>query len=634
MVRKGEDGSVPAFAVTTQWVMGDLEKAGLLKMDFLGLRTLTMLENALRMIERNHAKRIDLRKLNLDDPDVYKLLQRGDAKGVFQLEGNGIRELLKKLKPDNIRDIIALMALYRPGPLEGGMVDSYVNRKHGREKPTYAHPVIKEVLEETYGVMVYQEQIMRILNRLGGIELSSAYACIKAISKKKYDIIDQRKAEFLRGAVERGLAQEIAEEIFQLIVVFGGYGFNKSHTAAYAMVGYQTAYLKAHYLSEFMAALLSSEIEDGNKRDVMVEHIAEARKSGVEVLAPNINSSEVEFEATREGRITFGLLAIKGVGRAAAVEIVRARNEGGRFKDLYDLTERVDPRLVPKAAMEKLTKAGAMDILGGHRAQIMMGISGAVQAAQEKHADRKMGQKGLFETQEIAESAEGGAQSSLPDVPKWPDAEKLRQEKEVLDFYFSSHPLASQERELKRFATHTIEQFAHAQAEDEVVVGGLLVNLKSSNTKKARNGNSRFLRFRLEDLSGGIDCVIWPDDLARHKEDPKPDLVYYIKGRLERRGEAPNLIVSRILDLETARKELARALFLRVSLERNDSSDLDLVARILRKAPGPLGVTLKIEDAAGRGCAMKLGNGYSINPQKLPLDELESVLGPENVKLA
>jgi DNA polymerase-3 subunit alpha len=603
-------------------------------MDFLGLRTLTMLENALRMIERNHAKRIDLRKLNLDDPDVYKLLQRGDAKGVFQLEGNGIRELLKKLKPDNIRDIIALMALYRPGPLEGGMVDSYVNRKHGREKPTYAHPVIKEVLEETYGVMVYQEQIMRILNRLGGIELSSAYACIKAISKKKYDIIDQRKAEFLRGAVERGLAQEIAEEIFQLIVVFGGYGFNKSHTAAYAMVGYQTAYLKAHYLSEFMAALLSSEIEDGNKRDVMVEHIAEARKSGVEVLAPNINSSEVEFEATREGRITFGLLAIKGVGRAAAVEIVRARNEGGRFKDLYDLTERVDPRLVPKAAMEKLTKAGAMDILGGHRAQIMMGISGAVQAAQEKHADRKMGQKGLFETQEIAESAEGGAQSSLPDVPKWPDAEKLRQEKEVLDFYFSSHPLASQERELKRFATHTIEQFAHAQAEDEVVVGGLLVNLKSSNTKKARNGNSRFLRFRLEDLSGGIDCVIWPDDLARHKEDPKPDLVYYIKGRLERRGEAPNLIVSRILDLETARKELARALFLRVSLERNDSSDLDLVARILRKAPGPLGVTLKIEDAAGRGCAMKLGNGYSINPQKLPLDELESVLGPENVKLA
>lgn len=633
VVRKGEDGAAGAPAVTTQWVMGDLEKAGLLKMDFLGLRTLTMLENALRMIERNHGIRIDLRKLPLNDPEVYKLLQRGDAKGVFQLEGNGIRELLKKLKPDNIRDIIALMALYRPGPLEGGMVDSYVNRKHGREKPTYAHPVMREVLEETYGVMVYQEQIMRILNRLGGIELSSAYACIKAISKKKYEIIDQRKAEFLKGAVERGLAQQIAEDIFQLIVVFGGYGFNKSHTAAYAMVGYQTAYLKAHYLPEFMAALLSSEIEDGNKRDVMVDHIAEARKSGVEVLAPNINTSEVEFEA-RNGKISFGLLAIKGVGRAAAMEIVRARTEGGRFKDLFDLTERVDPRLVPKAALEKLTKAGALDILGGHRAQTMMAISSAVQAAQEKHADKKMGQKGLFESQEEVASSDGTPISGLPDVPRWPEAEKLRQEKEVLDFYFSSHPLAEQERELKRFATHTIAAFSHTPPEEEVIVGGLLVGPRFSNTKKARNGNSRFLRFRLEDMTGGIDCVMWPDDLARLKEDPKPDSVYYVKGRLERRGESPSLVISRILDLDQARKELARALYLRVGLDRHDSADLDLVARILRKAPGPLSVTMKMEDSAGRGCAMKLGNGFTVNPQKLPLDELESILGQENVRLA
>jgi DNA polymerase-3 subunit alpha len=264
----------------------------------------------------------------------------------------------------------------------------------------------------------------------------------------------------------------------------------------------------------------------------------------------------------------------------------------------------------------------------------MMAISSAVQAAQEKQVDKKRGQKGLFEAQEVAETSDGGSLNSLPDVPKWPESEKLRQEKEVLDFYFSSHPLASQERELKRFATHTIGQFANLGAEEEVIVGGLLVNLRASNTKKARNGNSRFLRFRLEDMSGGIDCVIWPDDLARQKEDPKPDSVYYIKGRLERRGEAPSLIVSRILDLEQARKELARALFLRVSLERHDSSDLDLVARVLRKAPGPLAVTMKMEDGGGRGCTMKLGNGFTINPQKLPIEELESILGPENVKLA
>ena len=633
VIRKGEDGSASAPAITTQWVMGDLEKVGLLKMDFLGLRTLTMLANAQRMIERNHGLKIDLRNLPLDDPEVYRLLQKGDAKGVFQLEGSGIRELLKKLKPDNIRDIIALMALYRPGPLEGGMVESYVNRKHGREKATYAHPVMREVLEETHGVMVYQEQIMRILNRLGGIELSSAYACIKAISKKKHDIIDKRREEFIQGAGDRGLVRQVAEDIFQLIVVFGGYGFNKSHTAAYAMVGYQTAYLKRHYLPEFLAALLSSEIEDTNKRDVLVDHIAEAKRLGIDVLPPDINSSEVEFEA-RKGKVSFGLLAIKGVGRAAASEITRARENGGRFKDLFDLAERVDPRLVPKLSLEKLAKAGALDSLGGHRAQLLMAISSATVAAQERQADKRMGQKGLFEIQEQSEVSEGSSKPILPDVPAWPEAEKLRQEKDVLDFYFSSHPLASQEKELKRFATHTISALTQSAPDEEVVVGGLLVNLKSSNTKKARNGNSRFLRFRLEDLTGGIDCVIWPDDLARQKEDPRPDTIYYIKGRLEKMRDDPSLVVTRILDLDQARKELARGLYLRVALDRNDSTDLDLVGAVLRKHLGGVSVTLKIEDAAGRGCAMRLGNGFQINPQKLPLEEIEFILGSENVRLA
>ena len=279
--RKGDDaGSKQGEAVVaTQWVMGDLEKVGLLKMDFLGLRTLTLLTNAVGLIEKTRGIKVDLMNLPLDDKETYDLLQKGDAKGVFQLESDGIRELLKRLRPDNIRDIIALMALYRPGPLEGGMVDDYVNIKHGRAQPSYAHPVMEEVLAETYGVMCYQEQIMRILNRLGGIELAPAYACIKAISKKKYDIINDRKIDFVKGAVGRGLAKQTAEEIFDLIVKFGGYGFNKSHTAAYAQLGYQTAYLKRHFTPEFMAALLSSEIDDGNKRDIMVDHIADAKQA-------------------------------------------------------------------------------------------------------------------------------------------------------------------------------------------------------------------------------------------------------------------------------------------------------------------------------------------------------------------
>ena len=260
------------------------------------------------------------------------------------------------------------------------MVDAYVNRKHGRETPVYSHPVMEEILAETFGVMVYQEQIMRILNRLGGIELSSAYVCIKAISKKKHDIIDQRRAEFIQGAQERGLAKKQAEEIFELIVVFGGYGFNKSHTAAYAQVGYQTAYLKTHYTAEFMAALLSSEIEDSNKRDIMVQHIEDARKLGVPVRPPDVNAGEVEF-AVRNGEVLFGLTAIKGVGRGAAGEIVRARKDRGPFRDIFDLCERVDLKLVPRAALERLIKAGALDCLGARRAQLMAVLPQALQAA-------------------------------------------------------------------------------------------------------------------------------------------------------------------------------------------------------------------------------------------------------------
>src|SRR5262249_30610780 len=310
----------------------------LLKMDFLGLRTLTLLTHAAGLIKKTRNETIDLNALPIDDKETYALLQRGDARGVFQLESDGIRELLKRLKPDNIRDLIACNALYRPGPLGGGMVDAYVNRKHGREKAAYPHPVMEEILGETYGIMCYQEQVMRILNRLGGIELSSAYACIKAISKKKHETIDRRRAEFVKGAQERGVSEAVSKEIFDLITFFGGYGFNKSHSAAYALVGYQTAYLKAHYTSEFMAALLSSEIEDGNKRDIMVEHIEEARRLGCPVQPPNINTDEVAFTVDG-GKLLFGLTAIKGLGRGAAEEIVRARREKGPFKDIYDFCE-------------------------------------------------------------------------------------------------------------------------------------------------------------------------------------------------------------------------------------------------------------------------------------------------------
>jgi DNA polymerase-3 subunit alpha len=628
----GSRGEEPV--VTTQWVMGDLEKVGLLKMDFLGLRTLTLLDKALRLIEKTRGEKIDLYQLPLDDPETYQLLQRGDAKGVFQFESDGIRELLKRMRPDNIRDIIAGAALYRPGPLGGGMVDAYINCKHGRETPVYAHPVMEEVLAETYGVMVYQEQIMRILNRLGGIGLSSAYACIKAISKKNTPIIDARRVDFLKGAQERGVPKETAEDIFAKIVYFGGYGFNQSHTCAYAYVSYQTAYLKTHYTPEFMAALLSSEIEDGNKRDVLVDHIADARRMGVEVLAPDINVSDGEF-TVHGGKIVFGLTAIKGVGRGASEDVVRARAAGGPFKDLFDFCERIDLKILNRATIERLIKAGALDRFGGHRAQLMHLLPRALQAAVDRQNDRRVGQRNLFDTSAAAAAAPAAAEEreALPDVPPWPETEKLKHEKEVLDFYFSSHPLAQLEGELRRYATHRVADLNGLPADQEVTLGGMLTQVQYRTTKKARNGNSRYLLCRLEDFTGAARCVMWPDDLARFKGELKDDDVCVVKGTIDRSREEVNVVLTRVLSLEQAKGQLARELHLLLRLGRQRPDDVNRLADILRQTPGPCQVIVTVKDEAERKCVLKLGRQFAVNPSTFARDQLEDLLGPDAVKL-
>jgi DNA polymerase-3 subunit alpha len=643
LVRKGDDsgGKSGEQVTTTQWVMGDLEKVGLLKMDFLGLRTLTLLENALRLIRKSRPDEpaIDLYNLPIDgdDPRVkktYQLLQRGDAKGVFQLESDGIRELLKRMKPDNIRDIIAIMALYRPGPLGGGMVDAYVNRKHGREKPVYAHAEMEEILRETYGVMVYQEQVMRILNRLGGIELSSAYACIKAISKKKQEIIDARKADFLIGAQERGVSAAVAREIFDQITFFGGYGFNKSHTAAYAQLGYQTAYLKANFTPEFMAALLSSEIEDSNKRDIMVEHIEDARKLGADVAPPDVNQGDVEFTVAG-GKILFGLTAIKGVGRGAAQEIVRARNEGGPFRDLFDLCERVDLKLVNRAALERLIKAGAMDCFKARRAQLYHVLPGAIQAAGEFQHDRRMGQVNLFDAVGGPDEKDGSP-AALPEIPEWSDSEKLKNEKEALDFYFSSHPLAQHEADLNRFRSHTADQLSNLGANQEVLLGGMLTQVRYMNTKKARNGNSRYVRCKVEDFTGTVECVMWPDDYVRFKDEIAEDRVCFVKGAVERTREEPGVIISRVIGIEQAQRELTKGLWLWLRLGVHGPDTIDQIARILRRgdANKRCPVHLCVQDGAGKKSVLRVGEPFYVDPMTFSTAELETLLGQGSVKFA
>ena len=632
--RKDESGETRQ-ALTTQWVMGDIEKIGLLKMDFLGLRTLTLVDNSLKMIKKARGVDIDLEGIPMDDLETYKLLQKGDAKGVFQFESEGIRELLKRLKPDNIRDIIACTALYRPGPLEGGMVDEYIDCKHGRKKPVYPHAIVEELLGETYGVMVYQEQVMRILNRMGGLELSSAYACIKAISKKKEDIINARRVDFINGAESKGMSREKADEIFGMIVKFGGYGFNKSHSAAYAYMSYHTAYLKRHYTAEFMAALLSSEVEDGNKRDIMVDHIADARKFGVPVNPPDVNRGEPNF-TVKDGQIIFGLVAIKGLGRGAAEEIMRARNEGGPFKDLYDFCERVDMKSVSKAAVERLIKAGAMDGFAqpfAHRAQLLAMLAGALNAAETKQEDRKSGKRDMFEDMTLIEESAGSAVEKappqLPNIPRWSNMDQLKFEKEALDFYFSSHPLAEFDAALKRFASHSCQMVADARNGSQVRFGGMISQTRVMTTKKG----GRYVRCKIEDFTAQLDCVMWPDDFGRYPTEFTDDKIYLFEAVVEEDQKSGNksTILRKLMTLDQARKELTKGMVLNLTLGQHGPETVDRIGTILKRTAGQCTVFMAVKDGVGRTAQFRLGEEYRINPAEVPVEELELLIGAGSV---
>lgn len=637
-----DDGEKAAgeVVVTTQWEMGIVEKVGMLKMDFLGLRNLTMLDNTVKLIKKTRGIDVVPEKLPLDDEQTYKLLQKGDAKGVFQLESDGMRRLLQAMKPDNIRDLIAVLALYRPGPLESGMVESYVNRKHGREIATYEHPVLEEVLAETYGVITYQEQIMRILNKLGGIELSKSYAVIKAISKKIPDKIEAGRADWMKGCAERGVSGEVATDIFEKIVFFAGYGFNKSHTAAYAQIGYQTAYLKTHFTAEFMAALLSSEIDEGNKRDLMVDHIADARKLGVEVEPPNVNKGQPDFDVVN-GKIVFGLTALKGLGRGAAEEIVKAREKGGVYRDLFDFCDRVDLRVLKAGQIEKLIKGGAMDCFGKNKRNAMLhALPRAVAAAEEKLVDKRRGQKSMADLfgggdDDGGGIGAGGLAEVLPDIPEWPDLEKLKFEKEVLDFYMSSHPLAQYDEQLRRFRSADAVQCAKMKAGAEVRLAGMVVEVIPKLVSKGKNAGNRWAIVRIEDFTGSVKCILWSDQFQRFGDLVKADAILLFDGKVEWRegsGE-PDVIVDRVMTMDEAKADLTRGLVLRMKFRTDDDGrqTFESVGKILKKARGPCPVYLSVSDAVGRAASFKLSADFFVNPTQVAVEQLEMILGPGSV---
>lgn len=613
--------------VTTQWEMSILEKVGMLKFDFLGLRNLTILTAAVNLIESSRGVKVDLRQIPLDDGKTFQLLQRGETKGVFQLESEGIRNLLMRMRPDRFEDVIATCALYRPGPLGGGMVDKYINVKHGRETAEYAHPVMKEILEETYGVMVYQEQVMRILNRLGDIGLADAYKCIKAISKKKMDTIAKYKSEFLAGATSRGLSSARADEIFSLIEFFADYGFNKSHSAAYALVAFQTAYLKAHYPAEFMAALLSSEVD---KTDLLVEHIEDCRRMELEVRPPDVNEGEVNF-SVHGGVIRFGLLAIKGVGEKAVESIVSERKARGPFGGIFDFCERIDARVVNKASIEGLIKAGAFDSTKARRSQLMAVLPTALQAGIGAREARASGQGLLFD--DVQTQTEVDDTIALPDIPEWSDQEKLAHEKALLGIYLSSHPLAEFEPKLRLFRTHEVSQIGSLPGRAEVVLGGMVTNFRLMTQQRGRNANQRYARFFLEDLSGSIPCVMFADAYAEFATQLKPDTVWFFRCEVDTSREEVGLIVNELIGVEQAPSVLSGTLLVRVDADRHETATIDALARVLKGRPGNSPVYLELTAPSGLRVQLKVDDSLAVTCDQDLAGQVEEVVGVGKVSI-
>ncbi|HFB98599.1 MAG TPA: DNA polymerase III subunit alpha, partial [Bryobacterales bacterium] len=528
----------------------------LLKMDFLGLTTLTIIHDCLALIEKHRGVKIDLAELPLDDEKTYKeIFCRGNTSGVFQFESQGMRDILRRYEPARMEDLCALNALYRPGPIQGGMVDDFIARKHGKKKVSYELPVLKPVLEETYGVIVYQEQVMQIANILAGYSLGDADLLRRAMGKKKKEVMAEQRERFVKNAVERGYPRKKVERIFDLMAQFAGYGFNKSHSAAYAYLAYVTAYLKAHYPVEFMSALLTS--ETGNV-DKVVRYIHECREMQIEVLPPDVNASDRDFTPDGEA-IRFGLAAVKNLGPSAVDSIIEARAKEGRFRSLYHFCESVDLGAVNRRMVESLIKSGAMDSMPGARSQKLAAVEKAIEHGQRVWRDRQSGQGGLF----AGVIAPDQAEPPLPEAPDWSQREKLLGEKEVLGFYVTGHPLDEYRDKVAELATHDSASLEGLSRGDEVAVCGVL----SAITRKRNKEGRPWAAIRLDDWKGTVDGIVF----AGAYEELGPELVVdravLVRGTAlpEENGPA-RVSVKEIVPLERARVDLPRLISIRVPL--------------------------------------------------------------------
>ena len=601
-------GAAEGESIITQYEMGALEKVGMLKMDLLGLKTLTVIHDAVNMIAERHGTRPDMEALAFDDPHVYELLRQGRTAGVFQFESPLATDTLRAMRCDRFDDLVASNALLRPGPLDAGMHTVFIRRKLGQEKVSYPHPALREVLEPTYGVITYQEQVMRIANVLAGFSLAEADVLRKAVGKKDQELANQEVAKFVERAVAQGHPRPMVEELGRQIVTFGRYGFNKSHSVAYSILSYQTAWLKAHYPAEFMAALLSSEI--GNT-DKVVQYINEARELELEILPPDVNESGFKFTVIGERRIRFGLGAVRNVGEGAIASIIAGRQEAP-YATLADLVERIDLRLCNKRVLESLVAAGACDSLGGHRKQLIEVLEPALAEAQLLNQEREAGQGSLFgeggnDGKDGKEAVNGASLPDLPvlpDIPAWTEAERLAKEKEVLGFFISGHPLERYREEVELFGSRTTATLSE-WGEQQVSVAAVVTGVKRQISKKT---GKEYARLVLEDFHGTAEAIVFPDCWAKLNQIIAPDSALLLTGGYSDRDrgedQAP-FIVETARELSDLKASGALALSLRWrSPSSLQPSALQAVAALCSAHPGP--TPLYIEWSDGNGEAVRL----------------------------
>ncbi len=606
--------------ITSQYDMKGLEDLGLLKMDFLGLRTLTVIDKAVKLIKLRGVE-VDIDGLQYDDQKVFELFAKGMTAGIFQFESSGMREFLKKLKPTALEDLIAMNALYRPGPMNS--INDYIDRKHGKKKIVYPHPDLKPILEETHGIIVYQEQVMQIANEIGGFSMAEADIMRRAMGKKIADLMKESTGKFITGAVGRGITKSKATEIVELIEKFAQYGFNKSHSTAYAIIAYQTAWLKTYYPAEFMSANLTSEMSNSNRVVILIN---DCRKLSIKVNAPDINVSDVEFRPVDDKTISFGLNAVKNVGTKTVEKIIEARAKDGKYTDIFDVCSRVNLRSLNKKVLESLIKAGAMDLLSGTRAQMFASIDNALKYGHQRQNDALSDQVGLFNMSNSAES-EVVVKPVLPDIEEWSEQESLDLEKEVLGLYLSGHPLLKYADDLEEFSNFDFSEKNSLRSMEKIQIGGIIRDLRRHYDRK----NNQMAFFNLDCLDGQAEILVFSDTYERYKNIIEDNKIVFVRGKPTDRSDFADLklIAEQIVPLENCRELLSKRVNIRLTPELAEELDLDGLYSLAKQYRGSCSLIFHISNGQLR--QRILAQNIKVSSNKLFLQKLREEYGEKNI---